>query len=384
MFRCIRLLVLIAILFRFNSLCAQVTITGRIISDETGDPVPNASVYINNTTIGANTDAQGNYNLSGIKPGIYEIIISHISFDKLIHRVEVRDQLLRISFRVIPAVKQMRNIVVMRPDLRKKWLATFKEYFLGQSQAAAKSKIKNEDDIFFEKGESPGSMIAFSEAPIIIENRELGYRIYFELQEFFYDQGNSRTYFFGFSRYEELDNKKSTHSKWERNRMRTYQGSTQHFYHSLLADKLEEEQFVIYLRRKADSAKKSISTNGGTIKVRLPGKNEKSGAPDLAITARVQDILFVSDSVPDKKLLRWKGELVVRYKKEPYEKKYLRNKGHTNGYLPNGVQSAIEMVETEVFLDPNGTLENPLAVQYTGFWSYERVANMLPIDYRPK
>ncbi len=380
-----RPLVLILLLqFFFTlSVSAQVTISGRVINDETGEPVANASVYINNTTIGMNSDSQGNFTLSGVKPGIYEIIVSHLSYDKLIHRVEVANQSLRISFRVVQGVKQMRNIVIMRPDLRKKWLATFKEYFLGQSQAAAKSKIKNEDDIFFEKGQSPGSMIAFSEAPLIIENRELGYRIYFELQEFFYDQTDGRTYFYGFSRYEELDEKKSSQTRWHKNRLRTYLGSTQHFYHSILSNKLEEEAYVIYLRKDADSSAymKTQKTPTG-VSIGL-GNQQKLQPSKIAVAVTVSDILFSVDSLPGKKLLRWSGELVVRYKKDPYEKKYLRNKGHTSGYLQNGVQSGIVMIEPEVFLDPNGTLENPLAVQYTGFWSYERVANMLPLNYRP-
>ena len=53
------------------------------------------------------------------------------------------------------------------------------------------------------------------------------------------------------------------------------------------------------------------------------------------------------------------------------------------GSLPKGIQTTISMLEPPAYLDANGLLENPLSVQYGGFWGYERLANMLPVDYKP-
>ena len=78
----------------------------------------------------------------------------------------------------------MRDILVVTSSQREKWMILVKENFLGQTIAADKSKILNEDDIFFEKGQKKHVIKAFSEVPLIIENKELGYRVYFELQEF--------------------------------------------------------------------------------------------------------------------------------------------------------------------------------------------------------
>ena len=98
----------------------------------------------------------------------------------------------------------MRDILIVTPSQREKWMTLLKENFLGQTLAADRSKILNEDDIFFEKGQKKNVIKAFSEVPLIIENRELGYRVYFELQEFFFDAEQGRTLFYGFSRYEEM------------------------------------------------------------------------------------------------------------------------------------------------------------------------------------
>lgn len=363
------------LVFFLPALC-QVTISGRVLNDETGEPVPNVSVYINNTTIGVNSDAEGNYTLRSIKPGIYEIITSHVGFDMLVHRVEVSNQNLRISFRIVPKIKQMRNIVIMTSDLRKKWIGIFKQYFLGQSLAASKTRILNEDEILFEKGNEPKALRAFTETPLIIENRELGYRIHFDLVEFYYDEGSGRTYFYGFSRYEDLEGRESARNKWIKNRQRAYYGSTKHFYFSLLNNDLENQQYVIFLRKPADSIPMMRTGGSNVITIGNP-------KPDVAVNVTTNEILSRIDTLGGKYQLKWKGKLVVRYKINPYGKDYLRRNGMFSGILPKGVQSEIDMIDEYVFVDSNGCLETPLSVSYSGYWAYERVADMLPIDYRP-
>ena len=357
---------------------AQVNISGRILNDESGEAIANASVYINNTTIGATTNANGEYILKGVRPGSYEIIVSHVSYEMLLHKVDVANKDLRFVFRIVSKVKQMRNIVVMTKDLRKQWMNLFRLYFIGENIAAAKTKILNEEDVMFERGETKSIMKAFSETPLIIENRELGYRIYFDLIEFYYDKEEQRTYYAGYSRFEELDKDGEPGKKWLRNRERIYRGSTMHFYHSILANDLEAQQFSIFLTREDTLAQKPIP-GGNNSRINLSKNKER---PRIAFAVKSADIFFQEDSASGKFYFKWDGQLQVRYKKDPYGKKYLQDRGLFLGMLPVGVQSGIDLLEQPAFLAPNGTLENPLAAQYSGYWSNERMANLLPIDYR--
>lgn len=345
---------------------AQVSISGRILNDASGEPIADASVYINNTTIGATTNAAGDYELRNVKNGIYEIIVSHISFDVLVHRIEVKDQSLRFTFRLQPEVKQMRNILVMTSGQRKRWMAVFREYFLGQTQSASRTRIVNEEDVFFEKGPDKGSIMAFAEVPLIVENRDLGYRIHFDLQEFYFDSTIGKTWFLGFSRFGDLG---GNVNRWKRRRTNNYRGSTMHFYHALLEDKLSEEKFDIFLRQDKEMI--------------MPDGSVRKSA--IAIPVTRKEILF-RDSLPVgvKNYLKWNGVLTVRYNRDPYGKEYLKKKLFMTGLLPVGFQSGISMLESPAWLDSNGVLENPLAVQYSGYWSFERLANMLPIDFRPE
>jgi len=93
--------------------------------------------------------------------------------------------------------------------------------------------------------------------------------------------------------------------------------------------------------------------------------------------------LVFFDTVVQKKYLQWKGDIIVQYNKDPYYKYFLKKKFMVMGSLPKGIQTTVSMLEAPAYLDANGLLENPLSVQYGGFWGYERLANMLPVDYKP-
>ena len=55
------------------------SIKGKVV-DETNQPLPGASVSIDGTTIGATTDANGNYTITGVKPGNYTLTAKFIGY----------------------------------------------------------------------------------------------------------------------------------------------------------------------------------------------------------------------------------------------------------------------------------------------------------------
>ena len=48
------------------------------IYDENGDPLNNANVFLDGTTIGMSSDIDGNYKLESIPPGFYDIVFSYV------------------------------------------------------------------------------------------------------------------------------------------------------------------------------------------------------------------------------------------------------------------------------------------------------------------
>ncbi|NAS13747.1 TonB-dependent receptor [Poritiphilus flavus] len=68
--------------FLINSSYAQVTtdLFGTV-TDEVGAPVAGASVYLEGTAKGAQTDFDGNYTIKGITPGTYNLVVSYIGYE---------------------------------------------------------------------------------------------------------------------------------------------------------------------------------------------------------------------------------------------------------------------------------------------------------------
>jgi hypothetical protein len=58
-------LILIFILSLTTIAFSQTKISGKVTDASTGDPIPGASVIIENTTIGTSTDFDGNFSLEG-------------------------------------------------------------------------------------------------------------------------------------------------------------------------------------------------------------------------------------------------------------------------------------------------------------------------------
>ena len=53
-------------------------ISGRITDAENKEPLPNASVFITNTTVGTTTDALGRYQLRIPGEGSYKLMVSYV------------------------------------------------------------------------------------------------------------------------------------------------------------------------------------------------------------------------------------------------------------------------------------------------------------------
>ena len=345
-------------LFHFT-LSAQVNISGKVLSDESGEPIVGASIYINNSSIGTMSNAEGEFHLHNILPGTYEIIVSHIGYEPLLHRVDVKSVDLRFTFRLVAKAQQMRNILVMSDERRRKMMTTFKEQFLGITVAGEKCRIENEREIMFEPGKGKSDIYAFADHPLIIINKELGYRITFDLQEFYLDDVNGQTFFYGYTKYEDLE--KGSIQKYRKKRRQYYTGSTMHFYQSLYEGKAKENQF-----RVVQKITMSINMERHENIVEIDPK----------------DFVYI-DSVSKRKYMAWDDKITVQYLENPVYKNALLNKTIVRVTLRKGIESELTMLEKPVFFTEQGLPENPLRIAFSGFWSYEKLGNMLPIDYRP-
>ena len=147
--------------------------------------------------------------------------------------------------------------VILEPDpwSRKKKLQIFRREFLGNTPEAKKVRIRNEEVLRLYYSPSSEKLTAFSTQPLIIENRFLGYKVQYDLDNFTvqFSTGTSglqlthMVMYQGFSYFSNL--KKRTRKKQLKNREKTYAGSSLHFMRSLSQQTLAENNFRIFYER---------------------------------------------------------------------------------------------------------------------------------------
>ena len=361
----LRIFNIIFCLFLATSLFAQTKFRGRVLDQISNAPIAGASVYFNNTSIGTITNEKGEFSIANPING--EVIISSVGYERLIHKLsaaELTDK--SFTYKLAEKEAMLRDVLILPDAMRKKYLQLFKENFLGLTEEADESRISNIHSIEFANAGEKNAFIAYSDTPLTIINKKLGYIIKFELVEFYLNQQTGQTSFYGFTRYEEMGDKK----RWAKNREKAYYGSSLHFFRSLIANDLDKQSFSI-MRVRTDSMKQTSQQGRDYYKKIDVG---------MAITAT--DIIK-KDSAQQLYIASWKDKLMVQYLKNPASKPYLSKKVLLGGNPPIGARSHLLLNEASVGIDSFGILTDPTNILYTGYWSYEKAANLLPYNYYP-
>lgn len=356
---------------------AQFRVEGRVLDNANGQPLAGASVYINHTTVGTTTGADGSFVLHGIDAGFYELVVSYVGYERILYEMSLKSKDLRVSFRMDTRVAQMRDILVVSPSTRKQWLDIFRQQFLGTTAAAESTRILNEEDIFFAKTGNENVISAFADVPLVIENRALGYRVYFELLTFEYNRSTTKCSFFGYNHFEQLLEEGVKAGRYEIPREDVYKGSTMHFFHALRANRLREEGFSIRTVLPASEGRRSAKSQA----------EEGVGASDVFVAgqsypASRKNILFTDTTVQQDYLL-WKGALEVTHQASTDANYGLIQSGDADLGTRSGMVSYIFIDTPPVYILDDGMPMDPRSIRFGGHWSMERVANMLPQDYRP-
>ncbi len=75
-----QLVSLLFILSSLVSLAQKGTIKGRVYDDISNDPIPFANVVVEGSQQGGTTDSAGNYQITGLEPGLYNLKVSYVGY----------------------------------------------------------------------------------------------------------------------------------------------------------------------------------------------------------------------------------------------------------------------------------------------------------------
>lgn len=438
---------------------SQVRISGKVIDSE-DIPLIGASVYLNNTSIGTTTNDLGEFELF-IKEGIYDLIISYLGYETIQYLIDTSKTNRKFTFKTKAADNLLDEIVIRNKrysaEDRAYFLSRFRKSFIGKTNLSKNCKIVNPDVIQFDYNALSNVLEAYVSKPIKITNKDLGYKIYYDLVH--YELSSTRITFLGYSRYEEMKGGRSKKRKWKKNRLRAYNGSKMHFIRSARNGTLTEEGFIVnqfkripnpdrpsdsilketrkYLRtlnmgsstiqnfiitpdkdrglkeardkiiskmkkdakfkNMDDSIIKKLIHNPSFIKKYSTGvpisktiQEKKDSVMDILRRGRLKRMIDIpiKDSLVEQDFIVRSNNKVVMKFTDYLKVKYMNEKEEYNFRRgPNRLDyqaSDLVLYTKDILLDKSGIFIEPLDVFMEGYWSYEKTADALPLDYVPK
>jgi hypothetical protein len=286
------------------------------------------------------------------------------------------------DYKLVSQPIRMKEIVVSAKSNRewKKNYRRFKSAFLGMSWNAEYCRIMNDYVLSFKKN---GNLLeAFASEPLIIENKGLGYRVIYTLEDF---SDNKKTVrYSGDPFFEEMEPESSRESReWEKNRNLAYRGSFRHFLYTLSsrfdarfdieADSLVEIQ---YWQRMSGSRNDPLIQEG--FKVYLPKNFSRYDPRYLPLGS--DTLMFLTENENELYLV-FKGKMKIIYNKESEEHNFTPEQ---RGQDPKPYQTSfITLNKEKVIVDKKGRYVETYMIEQQGEMAWERVADQLPWDYLP-
>lgn len=350
---------LCALLFLFtaSSLQAQTSkISGRVIDANTQKPLPFANVYVNNTTIGTTTNDNGEFILQNLPLGATEIVFSFIGYSPQQLKLLVKDADNKsISIQLQPDAQQVSEVSVKasRDKVWEKQLKRFESVFLGNT---TNCRIVNPWVI--DLTEEKGRTIAKAFIPVEIDNKELGYKLFFQLKNVAFSA--TEYSIVGAIRFEELETPDASVARnWTKNRERAYRGSAKHLMRSILDHQLNGQGFMLY-REKVKGKPRSRN---------FTAELEYNLAP------RDTTSLVTKGTAVNDYRIAFADRVEVHYTNEFISNSFYKDVGYPISWLE--VRGGFVQVNIE------GTILNPTEVAISGSMAEARVSGMLPLDYKP-
>jgi hypothetical protein len=335
-------------------------ISGKV-SDEKGLPVKGATVFVSGSQKVTTTDDEGKFIFYSVDAGTYQLMVQLLGYYP--HTENVLVQVRPVDLDIALKVKTiMLSTVKIGGDGNwAKNYEIFKAQFLGSSDIAKQCKILNPEVLSF--GSVKKVLTAEADEFLIIENKQLGYRIHYLLKDFQFNPANGITKYDGDTNFELLTGPEKIQAIWEKNRLKAYNGSLMHFLRALYSNKVLEEgfitnqlysgQFLTGVNLYADPRPVKFDTIVTVI--------------DTSFISAKFTSLYVSF---DKK----KAASLLNPTKADTVKKQL---------VMDPAGSIVKLYLKEAIIDSKGSCVDYRTFLLQGIWGRRRIGDLLPFEYQP-
>lgn len=386
-------------------------VKGTVVSQADSRPVPFASVFINNSTLGTTTDENGHFSISRLTQGKHELVVSVLGYEKFFTVITVPlEKPLVIPLREKSTQLDPVTVRAFDKDGWKTWGTLFTESFIGTGSNARRAVLKNPKDLRFRHNKQENTLEVFAVAPLQIQNRSLGYDLEYHLELFRIDFRNNTHLYAGYPYFREH---RSVSKSNLRNREATYNASLIKFMRSLYHNTVQNDGYIVRKMVETRNSEKEriralrdkytikeYNTSGGGLVISAPAYPEDLYTPDsLAYFSNIlrqpdSEFSLLKDSIPTSQLVQtdsagskklfFKDYLYVVntfYLEDPL---YLEFKRENRARAPQ--TSILRMLEDEALeIQENGNYFPPLNLFSGDYWGWSnKTADLLPLDYKPR
>jgi hypothetical protein len=215
----------------------------------------------------------------------------------------------------------------------------------------------------------------FAARLLIIENRALGYRVEYHLEDF--QLTRRRTQYDGEPLFEELDGSPAQEARWARARREAFLGSFHHLMLAMIEGRVEEQGFKLFYYQGSPSGPPGRSTFSSTF----------PQVSSSRMSIGVGDIMTEVDTSRDH-VLDFPGMAEVIYLGEKQSEAYVewrrQQTGRRGGRAPRYQTSQFWLERGPATVDYKGEVVERYGVTVSGYFGYERVADQVPKEYRPR
>lgn len=399
-------LLLPLLLFLSLQSLAQYSVSGRVIDQASKQPVPNAVVFINNSSIANTTDSAGYFKLN-VTTGQYHLLINIIGYENYKSPLTVKGNTVLNDIELVPKVNALAEVTVKARSRLSPCFPVFQVEFFGNNPFTLDCKILNPQVIQFYDINATGGFSARSSDFIEIENRALGYKIKFLLLYFIKDVEKRNCFFNGETFFEEMKGTPKQEKEWRKNRLECYQGSAMQLLRAVVSDSLAENGFRV---KRASHHLNPYFNKFGLI---ANPYEADSGIISLGIATggSLDDLDFSENTVFNDKLkgkfLSGKDLLLATNQKNIYAIRgqsvtdtainslyieHIRNIVPVNNgqavtvpWMWNGTVTIMSFKKPYIVFNNDGKILNVNAIGLDGFmFQQSRMATMLPFNYQPQ
>lgn len=354
----------LSLLFLLLPICcsAQLKIEGKVVNVTDGKPIPDASVFINNATIGTKAGTDGSFTLYKLTPGHYDLVVSVIGYETYHKNITVNNDMVVPDVKMLPKTMMMREVRIGNDPKWKQKLKEFKQQFIGFSHLpAGECNILNPEVLELNYSKDEQVLTAKANGFLEIDNDILGYKLEYLLSDFVFDKKTGTVTYQGSVFFEEKTSTSDVQkARWDQFRYNTYIRSSIHFFREVLANRADSDFLVLRHQKILASKDKNVDSKMvyDTIHTaQYIHATEKRG-------------IYAMSSEGDLEIFS------VQYTPLNLPTTYIRQ---LSGYLV----AEVTFIDKYLYFDINGSILNRMGVVFGQDWGRNRVVHLLPIDYWP-